>query len=89
MEIVNWLPLLLPLFAQQVHGDATPVDNGRGAFDAGDYGSHPNQTFVPSCIVAPLFREYGAGSGPLIFRSDDLSLVYANTTWNESINLDV
>lgn len=55
MEIVNWLPLLLPLFAQQVHGDATPVDNGRGAFDAGDYGSHPNQTFVPSCIVAPLF----------------------------------
>lgn len=33
--------------------------------------------------------EYGAGSGPLIFRSDDLSLVYANTTWNESINLDV
>ncbi|KAI1343487.1 Arylsulfotransferase-domain-containing protein [Xylariaceae sp. FL0016] len=28
-------------------------------------------------------------NGPLIYRTDDLSLVYVNTTWNESLNVAV
>ncbi|KAI0018794.1 Arylsulfotransferase-domain-containing protein [Xylariomycetidae sp. FL0641] len=33
--------------------------------------------------------QYGTGNGPLIYRTDDLSLVYANTTWNESLDVNI
>ncbi|KAI1370975.1 hypothetical protein F4677DRAFT_322956 [Hypoxylon crocopeplum] len=108
MYIINGLSLIILLFTTQAWGDASLILNGSVSFDAGDYGASPNQTFVSSPVVAPLFSvstwdrnatddapyimitgQYGSGFGPLIFRSDDLSLVYANTTWIESLNLDV
>lgn len=72
------------------------------AYNAGQYGTLPNQTFHSSDLIAPRFmvnkwdtnststgshiflspHVSGHGQAPMILSAEDLSLVYADPSWN-------
>jgi hypothetical protein len=86
-----------------------PVVNDYAAYQSGEYGASPRQTYFSSNITSPIFNyntwrkdlmrsdasnhifmtlDY-TGAGPYIFRDDDLSLVYADPSYDYAMNARV
>ncbi|KAJ4269717.1 hypothetical protein NW762_001385 [Fusarium torreyae] len=82
-----------------------PMINDLGAYNNGDLGLFPSQTFKSSDVVAPVFQintfepnlvddsgflfltmEHDGKSGPAIFSSKDLSLVYADIKYERTFD---
>ncbi|GAB1312333.1 Zinc finger protein GLIS3 [Madurella fahalii] len=90
------LNIILFILAATAVADV-PLFTDAAAYNAGELGNTPNQTFRSSNIIAPVFLvntfdvgaidgtpylfmdwSYDGVSSPMIFRTDDLSLVYAD-----------